>query len=79
MSSSDQITSYAEALARMGQYWKLINIDRKEELHNDGGLKLWEMLMNGCLEQLVDLIRKPNWIPVSAGTKVHLLLAKSKR
>jgi hypothetical protein len=40
----------------MGQYWKLVNIDRREKLLNNGGLKLWEIPMNGSLEQLVELV-----------------------
>ncbi|KAG8168453.1 hypothetical protein KVR01_001202 [Diaporthe batatas] len=59
----------------MGQYWKFVNIDRKERLRNTGGLKLWEMLMNGCFEQLVDLLQKPKWIALSSGTQVQ---AKSR-
>ncbi|KAK7709358.1 hypothetical protein SLS64_006271 [Diaporthe eres] len=52
----------------MGQYWKLVNIDRREKLLNNDGLKLVEILSGGSLEQLVELIRSPKWVPFSRST-----------
>lgn len=43
----------------MGQYWKLVNIDARQELANDGGLKFKEILWNRMTEQLVDLLQVP--------------------
>lgn len=66
-------------LPEMGQYWKLVNIDRKEQLLNNGGLKLFEMLDERSLEQLVELIRNPKWIPLSAEATSHLQVTTSNR
>lgn len=52
----------------MGQYWKLVNIDRREKLLNNDGLKLVEILGGRSLEQLVELIRSPKWVPFSRST-----------
>ncbi|KAK2599877.1 hypothetical protein N8I77_011597 [Diaporthe amygdali] len=61
----------------MGQYWKLVNIDRQEELlNNGGGRKLVEILGGGSLEQLVELIRNPKWIPFRSSIS-HLHASKS--
>ena len=45
----------------MGQYFKLVNIDKKRELYNEDGLKLMEILLNGPMQQLVGLLKKPKW------------------
>lgn len=61
----------------MGQYWKLVNIDKREKLLNvDGGLKMGGILGSGMLEQLVELIRNQKWVPFSGSTK-HLQVSKS--
>lgn len=44
----------------MGQYWKVVNIDKEEKLKNEGGLKLWEILSNRVAEQLVGLLMVPD-------------------
>ncbi|KAJ3542256.1 hypothetical protein NM208_g4199 [Fusarium decemcellulare] len=46
----------------MGQYWNLINIDKRRELRHVGGLKLWEFLMSTSAEQLVGLLHSPKWL-----------------
>ncbi|KAK5722091.1 hypothetical protein LTR17_014439 [Elasticomyces elasticus] len=43
----------------MGQYWKIVCLEKAQVLENHGGLKLWELLMNGAAEQLVDLLKVP--------------------
>ncbi|KAK4539212.1 hypothetical protein LTR36_000895 [Oleoguttula mirabilis] len=43
----------------MGQYWKIINIDKAQSLENHGGLKLWEILMSTVAETLVDMLKLP--------------------
>ncbi|KAL1857526.1 hypothetical protein Daus18300_010284 [Diaporthe australafricana] len=54
----------------MGQYWKLVNIDRKETLLSAyGDVQLLALLMSRSLEQLLELIRNPKWIPFSKYTQ----------
>ncbi|KAK5731653.1 hypothetical protein LTR17_011246 [Elasticomyces elasticus] len=43
----------------MGQYWKVLCLEKAQVLENHSGLKLWELLMNGVPEQLVDLLKVP--------------------
>ncbi|TKA83103.1 hypothetical protein B0A55_00872 [Friedmanniomyces simplex] len=43
----------------MGQYWRIVNIDKAQALRNREGLKLWELLSNCEAEQLVDLLKVP--------------------
>ncbi|KAK3657525.1 hypothetical protein LTR56_002299 [Elasticomyces elasticus] len=43
----------------MGQYWKIVCLEKAQVLENHGGVKLWELLMNGVPEQLVDLLKVP--------------------
>ncbi|KAI7233154.1 hypothetical protein KC330_g5506 [Hortaea werneckii] len=43
----------------MGQYWEIINIDRRHVLLNHQGLKLPEILHNRIPEMLVDLMKVP--------------------
>ena len=45
----------------MGQYWHIVNIDKRCQLRNRGGVKLWEILVNGEAELLVDLLQVPQW------------------
>ena len=45
----------------MGQYFLIVNLDKKEYLHPhklDCGLKLWEICANSCLNVLGLLLRK---------------------
>ncbi|KLO15823.1 hypothetical protein SCHPADRAFT_902047 [Schizopora paradoxa] len=42
----------------MGQYWKIVNIDKKRQVYNPGGLKLCEILYSRSAEQLVGLLRR---------------------
>jgi len=45
----------------MGQYFLVVNLDKKEYLHPhklDCGLKLWEICANNCLNILGFLLRK---------------------
>ncbi|CAH0020592.1 unnamed protein product [Clonostachys rhizophaga] len=51
---------------KMGQYWKLVNIDKRKALAHDSGLKLLEMLGDRALEPLVGLLRRPQWVPYLA-------------
>ncbi|KPM45011.1 hypothetical protein AK830_g1520 [Neonectria ditissima] len=46
----------------MGQYWKLVNIDKERELRHVGGLKLWEFVTSKSAEQLVGLLRTSDWL-----------------
>jgi hypothetical protein len=43
----------------MGQYWKIVNLDKRQELRNLFAVKLWEILVNGVSEGLVDLLQAP--------------------
>lgn len=52
----------------MGQYWKLVNIDKRKVLAHDSGLKLLEMLGDRALEPLVGLLRRPQWVPYFASS-----------
>ena len=45
----------------MGQYWKILNIDRQEQLRNKAGLKLWEIVHNDTAQQLVPLLARPTF------------------
>lgn len=45
----------------MGQYWKILNIDRQETLRNKAGLKLWEIVHNDTAQQLVPLLARPTF------------------
>jgi hypothetical protein len=53
---------------KMGQYWKLVNIDKRKVLAHDSGLKLLEMLGDRALEPLVGLLRRPQWVPYFASS-----------
>ncbi|CAH0048058.1 unnamed protein product [Clonostachys solani] len=50
----------------MGQYWKFVNIDKRQVLAHESGLKLLEMLADRALEPLVGLLRRPQWVPYIA-------------
>jgi hypothetical protein len=43
----------------MGQYWKILDIDRRERLRNKNGLKLWEIVNSDTAQQLVQLLARP--------------------
>ena len=45
----------------MGRYWHIVNIDKRCQLRNRGGVKLWEILVNSEAEVLVDLLQVPQW------------------
>lgn len=62
----------------MGQYWELVNIDRQERLLNNGWLKLRGLLAERSLEQLVELIQTPKWIPLG-GPTYNVQVSKSNR
>ena len=40
-----------------GQYFKIVNIDKRQCLQNDAGVKLYSILLNRVAEQLVDLLK----------------------
>jgi hypothetical protein len=40
----------------MGQYWKLVNINKGCSLRNQGGVKYKSMLLSRVSEQLLDLL-----------------------
>lgn len=43
----------------MGQYWKIVNVDKLEELPNNDGFKFGDVI-GGCgPERLVDLLQVP--------------------
>jgi hypothetical protein len=46
----------------MGQYWKILDIDRREELPNKNGLKLWEIVNSDTAQQLVHLLARPTFL-----------------
>lgn len=46
----------------MGQYWKLLNIDKRQEILH-GAFKLEDFLADLSAEQLVGLLRPPKWVP----------------
>ncbi|VUC28808.1 unnamed protein product [Clonostachys rosea] len=50
----------------MGQYWKFVNIDKRKQLAHESGVRLREMLGYRCLEPLVGLLRRPQWVPYLA-------------
>ena len=62
----------------MGQYWDLLNLDRQETLPSKGGSKMWEQLVNGTMEQLIALLRVPNY-PELRLRKEMLKPAKGKQ
>lgn len=62
----------------MGQYWKLVDIDRRETLLTNDVIKLMAILGSGSLEQLVELIRNPKWRPFRRSTN-HLQASKLNR
>lgn len=43
----------------MGQYWKVINVDKRQCIVNNGGLTLWEILVNRVAEPMVGLLQVP--------------------
>ena len=43
----------------MGQYWKILNVDKGTGLHNPAGMRLPELLMNKRAEPLIDLLNVP--------------------
>ncbi|KAG6358619.1 hypothetical protein INS49_012137 [Diaporthe citri] len=59
----------------MGQYWKLVDIDRREKLLTNDAIELLEILRSGSLKQLVELIRNPKWRPFRTSTN-HLYAFK---
>ena len=63
---------------RMGQYWKIVNVDRRCEVKNDDGLKLLEILWNRVGEQLLDLLIKPS-IPDVKVSEVGLAVARARQ
>lgn len=62
----------------MGQYWRLVDIDRRERLYTDDGAKLLEILASESLEQLVELTRNLKWLPFRSSTN-NLQAFKSHR
>jgi len=61
----------------MGQYWKILNIDKAQNIENHGGLKLWEILVNFTAEPLVDLPKVPQLCNFKF-SEASLAAAKSK-
>jgi hypothetical protein len=51
--------------AKMGQYWKILDIDRRERLPNKKGLKLWEIVHNDTAQQLVQFLARPTFLQCS--------------
>jgi hypothetical protein len=47
----------------MGQYWKIVNLDKRQELRNHDFPKLVEILWNEVSEGLVDLLQVPQIRP----------------
>ena len=50
-------------VVKMGQYFLIVNLDKKEYLHPHKlghGLKLWEICANSCLNVLGFLLRQSN-------------------
>lgn len=43
----------------MGQYWKMLNVDARQELHNPGGLKLGEILYGEVAASIVPYLVVP--------------------
>lgn len=70
------ISSSADYEDIMVQYWRFVNIDRREKLLNNGDVSMGGILGDGMLEQLVELIKNPKWIPFSMST-THLQVSKS--
>lgn len=55
----------------MGQYWKILDIDRREILPNGNGLKLWQIVNSNTTQQLVHLLARPTFLQqeVADGTR----------
>lgn len=59
-------------------FCKLVDIDRREALYTNTHRAPLEIFVGKSLEQLVELIRNPKWIPFRSSTN-HLQAFKSRR
>ncbi|KAF4973177.1 hypothetical protein FZEAL_9394 [Fusarium zealandicum] len=60
----------------MGQYWHLLNIDKRCIVRNVGGLKLIEFIFSKSAEQLVGLLSNPYWLKFNISSN---LVRESKK
>lgn len=59
-------------------FWKLVDIDRREALYAVDYRGPLDLLVGKSLEQLVELIRNPKWLPFRGSAK-HLQAFKLRR
>ncbi len=62
----------------MGQYWILVNVDKRCSLDNQGGAKSMEIIGDGTPQKLDTLLKVPQWKPFGIG-EAYIRAAKAKQ